>query len=106
MSTIDNHNAEKAKAQSRQGFEQNSEQNSEQNNDQSNQQNMQQLSWLVGRWRKQFLQQQTSLFIPKLLAVIFTILFLLFSLGSLGYSQNLLTFEYAVGVVLLPSCLV
>ena len=43
MSTIDIHNAEKAKAQSRQGFEQNSEQNSEQNNDQSNQQNMQQL---------------------------------------------------------------
>lgn len=101
MSTIDIHNAEKAKAQSRQGFEQNSEQNSEQNNDQSNQQNMQQLSWLVGRWRKQFLQQQTLLFIPKLLAVIFTILFLLFSLGSLGDSQNLLTFEYAVGVVLL-----
>jgi len=97
MSTIDIHSAEQGKAQSRQGFEQ----NSEQNNDQSNQQNLQQLSWLVGRWRKQFLQQQTLLFIPKLLAIIFTILFLLFSLGSLGDSQNLLTIEYAVGVVLL-----
>lgn len=61
----------------------------------------QQLAQLLMRWRRQFLQQQLFLFSPKLMALGAMVVFMAFSLASLGLSADILTIEDTVWLFLL-----
>ena len=61
----------------------------------------QQLAQLLMRWRRQFLQQQLFLFSPKLMALGAMVVFVAFSLASLGLSADILTIEDTVWLFLL-----
>ena len=61
----------------------------------------QQLTQLLVRWRRQFLQQQLLLFSPKLMALGAMVVFVAFSLASLGLSADILTIKDTVWLFLL-----